>query len=130
MFALRATCPRGSLRIIRRSQSRCSARWLRLSSIVSPGTWPKPPTMTLPTSPSAWAPTTLSDRLKRTGSSSRLVEEQELVGAVDDVVAQDGLDDGRVAGGDGLDDLRVHGVGAVRVGAGRLLLGERDGAQR
>src|SRR6185437_5532476 len=51
--------------------SRCSARYRILSNMVSPGTSPMPPTTTLPTSPSACAPTTVRRLEKRTDAGSR-----------------------------------------------------------
>ncbi len=68
MLALRVTLPRGSRSSSLRMSSRSVARYRILSNMVRPGTSPTPPTITLPTSPSAWQPTTLNTLPKRTAA--------------------------------------------------------------
>src|SRR4051794_19383680 len=65
MLALTNGAPRGSNSSRWRIWSRGSSRYSFFSNIVLPGTSTTPPVTTLPTSPSAWQPTTVNARSQR-----------------------------------------------------------------
>src|SRR5207302_1844343 len=115
-FIETTTPPRGSKRSICLRSSALVSRYFIRSNMVSPGGGITPPTITRPTSPSAWASTTVTARFHLIGLSTR-PEKGDVKGPVTDQDAVDHAPDG------------LRGVSPVEPGKDDLAVVDRPARQ-